>query len=88
MPSHDDDVEFVEVEKKKKGGGICKAILRFFGSNIGLFIALREILFKICLKNKYFCFYYVVCILWEELTYLSTWSLTLKNWIRWLSFSF
>ena len=41
----DNEVEFVEVEqKKKKGGGICKAILRFFGSNIGLFLALRKMI--------------------------------------------
>ena len=52
MSTDDNDVEFVE-EKKKKGGGVCKAILRFFGSNIGLFIALRKILSN-CLKKYMF----------------------------------
>ena len=60
MSSSDNEVEFVEVqaeEKKKKGGGICKAILRFFGSNIGLFLALRKIISNFVLeKTNYLLF--------------------------------
>ena len=48
-----EEVEFVEVvEKKKKGGGICKAILRFLGSNVGLFLVLREFKVKTNLSQE------------------------------------
>ena len=43
MSTEDDQRDFVEVNnKKKKKRGFLKAILRFFGSNVGLFIILRQ----------------------------------------------
>ena len=36
-------MDFVE-EKKKRKGGLCKVLLRFLGSNVGLFFALRKFL--------------------------------------------
>ena len=41
MSTEDDQRDFVEVKNKKKRG-FLKAILRFFGSNVGLFIILRQ----------------------------------------------
>ena len=41
MSSEDPTLDFVE-EKKTRKGGVCKVLLRFLGSNVGLFLALRK----------------------------------------------